>query len=94
MYDVDGNGWVDLEEMTRIVKSIFKIMGQTSGQEESPEKQAEEIFLRMDHNCDGRVSKQDFVKACSKDSNLWALLLPYTRYYNIPIVNVNKEQNP
>ena len=27
MYDVDGNGWIDLPEMTRIVKSIYNMMG-------------------------------------------------------------------
>ena len=28
MYDVDGNGWIDLEEMTRLVGSIYKMLGQ------------------------------------------------------------------
>ena len=77
MYDVDGNGWVDLEEMTRIVRSILKMLG--PGQAESPEKQAEEIFQRLDLNCDGLVSRQEFVQACTTDSALWALLLPSTR---------------
>ena len=27
MYDADGNGWIDLGEMTRIVKSIYSMMG-------------------------------------------------------------------
>ena len=28
MYDVDGNGWIDLEEMTKLVSSIYKMLGQ------------------------------------------------------------------
>ena len=28
MYDVDGNGVIDLEEMIKIVASIYKMMGE------------------------------------------------------------------
>merc|ERR1719318_2052567 len=53
MYDVDGNGWIDLGEMTKIVKSIYKMMGSNQAQNnliETPEKRAEDIFQRMDIN--------------------------------------------
>merc|ERR1712029_548898 len=61
MYDVDGNGWIDLAEMTRIVQSIYKMMGPQQAlvdQFETPEKRAEDIFQRMDVNSDGRVTRQ------------------------------------
>ena len=78
LYDVDGNGWVDLEEMTRIVQSI-KMMGQTGHQEKTPEEKAEDIFHKMDLNSDGRVTRQEFVQACINDSVLLELLAPNTR---------------
>ena len=76
MYDADGNGWVDLGEMTRVVKSIFKMMEKAG----SPEKQAEDIFKRMDLNSDGRVTRPEFIQACIKDSKLLGLLAPNPRY--------------
>ena len=77
MYDVDGNGWIDLGEMTKIVKSIYKMMGKASDELlESPEKRAEEIFQQMDINCDGRVTRQEFVRCCVHDDKLLALLAP------------------
>ena len=45
MYDVDGNGWVDISEMTKIVKSIYGMIGPQSV---SPERRAREIFRKMD----------------------------------------------
>merc|ERR1711892_731914 len=79
MYDVDGNGWIDLVEMTKIVRSIYKMMGPNQAlvdQYETPEKRAEEIFHRMDANSDGRVTRQEFVRSCLNDSKLAELLSP------------------
>ena len=28
MYDVDGNGWIDLLEMTKMVRSIYQVLHQ------------------------------------------------------------------
>ena len=41
MYDVDGNGWIDLPEMTKIVRSIYRMTGPKGGESyETPEVRA------------------------------------------------------
>ena len=47
MYDVDGNGSVDLTEMTRILSSLYKMMG-PGGRQDRAEERAVGIFHRMD----------------------------------------------
>lgn len=79
MYDVDGNGYIDLGEMTKIVKSIYNMMGPNHvamDQFESPEARAKGIFARMDVNSDGKVTKQEFVRCCLEDQKLIELLTP------------------
>ena len=78
MYDVDGNGWIDQPEMTKIVRSIFCMMGPVEMVEklETPEQRAEDIFQLMDLNSDGSVTRQEFVQSCLDDSNLQDFLGP------------------
>ena len=79
MYDVDGNGFIDLNEMTKIVKSIYNMMGPNHvamDQFESPEARAKGIFARMDVNSDGKVTKTEFVRCCLEDQKLIELLTP------------------
>ena len=60
MYDVDGNGWIDISEMTRIIKSIYNMMGP---QTESAERRAREIFRKMDRlNMGGIIHQNHFWK--------------------------------
>ena len=80
MYDVDGNGWIDLAEMTKIVKSIYRMTGNRGGDSyESPEVRANSIFKRMDVNNDGKVTRQEFVTTCLDDQQLIGLLTPMAR---------------
>ena len=47
MYDVDGNGWIDPGEMTKIVKSIYKMMGPNQvkmDKFDTAERRADDIF--------------------------------------------------
>ena len=82
MYDVDGNGWIDLPEMTKIVRSIYRMTGPKCGGGESyetPEVRAASIFKRMDVNSDGKVTRQEFVTTCLDDQQLIGLLTPNVR---------------
>ena len=81
MYDVDGNGYIDLVEMTKLVKSIYAMMGPSrvlQEHHESAEDRAKEIFIRMDKNADGRVTREEFIQSCSVDQKLIQLLTPNT----------------
>merc|ERR1712200_96651 len=85
MYDVDGNGWIDLLEMTKMVRSIYQVIsargervpGERPG--ETVETRAESIFKRMDLNSDGRVTRQEFVRTCLGDQKLIELLTPHSQ---------------
>ena len=77
MYDVDGNGVIDPEEMTKIVNSIYSMMGPNKAvvdQYKSPQERAKSIFKRMDINADGRVEMKEFVRCCLDDQKLIGLL--------------------
>ena len=79
MYDVDGNGSVDLTEMTRILSSLYKMMGPgVGGRQDRAEERAVGIFHRMDRNNDGRVTRAEFVRTCLNDQKLLELLTPNT----------------
>ena len=78
MYDVDGNGWIDLGEMTRIVVSIYRMMDTKDKNIGSPEDKAVAIFQRMDVNKDGKVTRAEFVRTCLNDQKLLQLLTPNT----------------
>ena len=81
MYDVDGNGWIDLLEITNLVQSIYQVMGtskERAAQVESAEERAKDIFKQMDRDGDGRVTRDEFVQTCLIDQRLIELLTPHT----------------
>ena len=79
MYDIDGNGYIDLNEMTEIIKSIYNMLGpnhEIMNEFASPETCAKEIFKKMDTNSDDKVTRKEFVQCCLGDPKLTELLIP------------------
>merc|ERR1711974_189607 len=70
MYDVDGNGSIEFNEMKRVVSAVYEMMGTES----SNMSKAQELFSKMDQNSDGLVSQEEFIAVCSKDSDFLRIL--------------------
>ncbi|KAK2723608.1 hypothetical protein QYM36_002074 [Artemia franciscana] len=78
MYDVDGNGVIDLQEMTKIVQAIYDMLGNASASRpaDSAEDRARSIFARMDENGDGQLTEEEFLRGCLQDEELSKMLSP------------------
>ncbi|OAD58826.1 Neuronal calcium sensor 2 [Eufriesea mexicana] len=78
MYDVDGNGVIDIQEMTKIVQAIYDMLGACSSNRpaDSAEERAKNIFARMDENNDGQLTEEEFLKGCLQDEELSKMLAP------------------
>jgi Ca2+-binding EF-hand superfamily protein len=76
MYDIDGNGTIEKSEMVEIIRAIYSMLGaDESTVEVSPEARTNEIFEKMDENGDGVLSKEEFMKGCMNDKQLYSMLL-------------------
>ncbi|TMW58082.1 hypothetical protein Poli38472_013556 [Pythium oligandrum] len=74
LYDINGDGFISLEEMTSYMTSIFKVMYETSDSAKqsmgvSPEElarvTANQCFKEADLNHDQRLSFEEFKKWCT-----------------------------
>ncbi|TNN85622.1 Guanylyl cyclase-activating protein 1 [Liparis tanakae] len=72
LYDVDGSGYMDREELLQIIKSIRAINGIPS--EISSQDFANMVFDKIDTNGDGEVSYEEFMEGVQNDSLLLATL--------------------
>ena len=73
-----------MREMTQMVKSIYTMMGLTKELVEHHETawdKANEIFIRMVNNEDGKVTREEFIQTCLFDEALFELLTPYVCNY-------------
>lgn len=65
MYDSDGSGSVSRREMLEIVRSIFRLSGDSVNlprDEDTPEKFTGKLFLRLDRDNDGTVTLDEFIR--------------------------------
>ncbi|XP_013380849.1 neuronal calcium sensor 2 [Lingula anatina] len=74
LYDIDRNGTIEEHEMTEILKAIYSLVGREPQLESSPKERARSIFKKMDTNCDGVLTKDEFVQGCLKDETLFNML--------------------
>jgi len=74
MYDLDGNGFIDKDEMAQIMEAFYKLVGPLvtfSGKKyESPTALVQEFFDLMDANGDGKISLQEYKDGALKNPDI------------------------
>ncbi|KAL6058532.1 Guanylyl cyclase-activating protein 1 [Balamuthia mandrillaris] len=72
LYDLDGNGVLDRNEVVHMFTSVFKARNTLQGRQASssdlsyPEK-ADDLFNQMDADKDGKITLDEFMHACLHD---------------------------
>ena len=76
MFDIDENGSIDLNEMTKIVSSIYDMLGSNANvmTDLTPKARAKAVFDQLDKNEDQLITQQEFVRGCLKDEDLKNML--------------------
>lgn len=72
-YDLDGNGYISRSEMLEIVTAFLKMKTPKDG--ESAETLTDKIFLKMDNNADGKITKTEFIDGAKRDRSIISLIL-------------------
>ena len=73
---MDGNGSVDLKEMTEIVGAILS-MTNSSDVDEEAQRRAQNIFKQFDKDGNGLLSRDEFLEGAMKDKTILKALSIY-----------------
>ncbi|KAJ8269106.1 hypothetical protein COCON_G00117130 [Conger conger] len=74
LYDVDGNGCIDREELFNIIRAILVVRG-SQEDEESVEEFTNRVFDRIDINGDGELSLMEFIKGAQEDKDFTEVVM-------------------
>ncbi|GFS61428.1 kv channel-interacting protein 4 [Trichonephila inaurata madagascariensis] len=69
LYDINGDGYITKDEMSRIVTSIYDMMGKSMDpplEESTTRDHVERVFQKLDLNKDGVVTMEEFMDSCSQ----------------------------
>ena len=71
MFDTDGSGAIEMEEMVEILETLYETAGFNK---EAVVGRAGDLFASLDLNNDGELGEDEFVKACVEDKEILAVL--------------------
>ncbi|XP_071373327.1 guanylyl cyclase-activating protein 2-like [Centroberyx affinis] len=74
IYDKDGNGKLDRQEVKNLIRIIYKIKLQRSDSTMTPNEACDRIFELVDQNSDGQISLTEFMEGAQKDEWVMNLL--------------------
>ncbi|KAH7981560.1 hypothetical protein HPB49_025409 [Dermacentor silvarum] len=69
LYDINGDGYITKDELARIVKAVYDLMGKAVEpmvEENTTREHVERVFQKLDLNKDGVVTIDEFMDSCTK----------------------------
>ena len=74
IFDIDGNGSITIDEMKKLVSSMYRLLKRDDPNIESQKFIADSAFTEADDDNDGLVTKEEFIKACLGQESFMKLL--------------------
>lgn len=75
VYDIDGNGKIDKEEMRHIISAIYKMTDSVVPADMgTPDELTDKLFSQFDGNDDNQISYEEFCSGASKNPLILHLL--------------------
>ncbi|XP_035282322.1 guanylyl cyclase-activating protein 1 [Anguilla anguilla] len=92
LYDVDGNGCIDREELLNIVMAIHVVRGSEKDQD-YVEEFTNRVFDRIDINGDGELSLVEFIRGAQEDKDFTEVMMKSLDLSHITRVIQNRRGN-
>jgi Ca2+-binding EF-hand superfamily protein len=73
LYDINNDGVITKDELTRIIASIYDLMGKSVEpmiEECTSREHVERVFQKLDLNNDGIITIDEFLDSCLKDETI------------------------
>ncbi|KAM6943472.1 guanylyl cyclase-activating protein 2-like [Xenentodon cancila] len=90
IYDKDGNGKLDRQEVKQIIRIIYKIKVQSGDIGMTPSQICDRIFELVDQNNDGEITLSEFMEGAQKEEWLLNLLTVDINATSWVVQNCNK----
>jgi Ca2+-binding EF-hand superfamily protein len=73
VYDTDRSNYITQWELSKMLRLVFNM----KNIKQDPYEKSREIMNIMDRSRDGRITKQEFIAACTRNENLRYLFAPF-----------------
>ncbi|GFU53826.1 kv channel-interacting protein 4 [Nephila pilipes] len=73
LYDINGDGYITKDELSKIVQSIYELMGKAVEpmiEDHTTRDHVDRVFQKLDLNKDGVVTIEEFLDSCQRDENI------------------------
>jgi len=76
VYDINRDGSIDRKEIDTILRAILKMNRKKLVGDQTMDTKIDEMFMKLDHNENHKISRDEFIMNCSDNIFLREILCP------------------